>query len=130
MCGSVNDSDDRLKLLDIGSNVAFKLWLLLPKLQLLTAAFCAAVLAVVIWICWKFWTMPLLTVGRLVVFIVSVSVVSLFGSKLIRTLESLRSLGFNVAASVLGCLLAKYYLRRGNPVFIKLGRLDTAEKTT
>src|SRR5262249_55088140 len=58
----VRDDDPKLKMLEVGSSLAFKLWRIDSALRIVAAIFGLALLAFLVWVCTKWWSTSLSTV--------------------------------------------------------------------
>ena len=130
MKSPVSGNDERLRLLDVGRNQAFKLWRVDFALKMVAGMIGIALLACAIWACVSWWFTSVLTVGSIAVSAVTAVIGIVFGATMTRVLNFPRRLTVGLGASVAGWLAVKIHLTWIDRWFLQRGRLHLRHDQT
>lgn len=128
--GATIKGRDLKKLLDIASCRAFKIWRLNPLLQVLAKMLAVGVFALLVWVCWTWWSTSLLSVGMAGSTVATVVAGMLLGPaivRLIRYRKTLAEVGVGFGMGFLGFLAARVHLLMFDPLYLKYGRVRGAK---
>ncbi|MGB7926249.1 MAG: patatin-like phospholipase family protein [Pyrinomonadaceae bacterium] len=135
--GCETKNRELMRLLDVASTMAFKIWKLSSVLKIVAALLLVAALGVVGWLGWtvwrtpQLWARPLMTLGGLITLIVTIIIVmaasSIFGKtvvRLVRFRKTSRTIIIGLAASILGWLISYLHIYTFDKWFLAKGRID------
>ena len=117
-----------LRLLEVGSQKAFKIWRLSFPLQvvaIILGVIAAAAFAAACWI-WRY--LPLLTLGSVGGFVLGLALTALLGSAVMRVANfraELWRIVRGVALSLAGWLIAGLHLKIFDPLFLEAGKVTS-----
>ena len=126
----VSGQDERLKLLDVGQNQAFKLWRVDLTLKIVAGMLGMALLAAVVWASLTWLNTALLTVGDVVLYACTALIGIVFGATVVRILNFPRQLTVGLGAGFLAWLAVKIHLGWIDPRFLQRGRLHLRHDQT
>jgi predicted acylesterase/phospholipase RssA len=121
--GPVASSDERLGLLQVGRNQVFKIWRLSRPLQVAAGVVALLVLATLAWVCYAWWSRPLVTVGDVALTLLGALAALVVGSTLVRLIRFPQTATWALGASLVGALAARLHLLFFDPLFLKRGQL-------
>ncbi len=116
-----------LRLLEVGSKKAFKVWMISPSMQVVAGVLGVVAAGVLIWAMRKWWSFPLVTVGTIGSFLGTLALTAIFGKSVLRVArfrETLAKIATGLGMSVAGSLVALLHLHVFDPLFLKLSTLD------
>jgi predicted acylesterase/phospholipase RssA len=126
-----------MRLLDVASTMAFKIWKLSLALKVFAALLLLAALGVLGWLGWTVWNTPalwqrpLLTLGAVVSMILTIIITmvatSIFGKtvvSLVKYRKTSRTILIGLAASVFGWLIAYLHIYTFDKWFLAKGRIN------
>lgn len=114
------------ELLQVGSQIAFKIWLLEKRLRYSAGALGLVLVVSLCWLAIKYWSTPLLILRPSFVAGIAVVLVGglVLGKKLmglIRYRDTLERLVIGLGMSCFGCFIARLHLWRFDPWFLRRG---------
>ena len=138
-------------MLDAGSGLAFKIWMLSPTLRVLKYMLLAAVIAAVAWLFYVRWDASVIppaissgltfryvaytVAGMIGVALLTLVVKALVGKKygksvmrVVRWRDTLKYIAIGVGMSTLGFLAARLHLHVFDPLYLRYGKLDKFPK--
>jgi predicted acylesterase/phospholipase RssA len=120
------------QLLEVASCRAFKIWKLNATLRLLSKILGAAALGLLIWICWKWWSTSLLSVGMVGTAVATAIATMLVGPTVVRMIQyrkTLSEIGIGFGMGLLGFVAARIHLHIFDPLYLRYGRVRTRTRT-
>lgn len=125
-----DDSSNFMRLLNVASNQAFKFWRLSGRLRAITVL-SGIVLAIgSILACLKWWSNPVLTVGKIVSVVVAAAAILTVPALVMRAVgyrKTLRQIGVGIGMGTLGWIAAQAQLRLFDKRYLELGSLREGE---
>ncbi|MEJ2156779.1 MAG: patatin-like phospholipase family protein [Desulfobacteraceae bacterium] len=120
-------SDRLLKILTAGSQRAFKIWRLSKPLEIAGWAIICVVVVLFLWICWRWSSVALLTLGGIGSGLVLFALGAVFGKfvmKIVRFKDTLKEIATGVGMALVGWAAAQIHLRVFDRLFLKKGRIQ------
>ena len=121
-----SQSGHMLKLLKVGSQRAFKIWQLSIPLKITSWILGALALILLLWACWKWSSVALITLGTIGTTVALVIAGAIFGKtvmRLVRYRDTLTDIAIGVAMSLLGWVLARIHLHVFDKWYLHAGRI-------
>ena len=123
--------DDSLfmRVLEVGSRVALKVWFLSRPLRVIGVLITIAVVVFVAYFAWENRSQPLLTVKGVGIFILILVVTVLFGKlvmKIVWIEQTLAKIAFGIGMSLFGFLISRLHLHVFDRIYLYLGRIERA----
>jgi len=119
-----------MRILQIGSQPAFKVWRLSRPLKFLGAIIAIAVIVALAYVGWKNQNYALLTVKSVGVFMLTMVVVAIFGKLVMQIVwlrQTLTKIAFGLGMSVFGFLVARLHLHIFNPIYLRIGAIQVPD---
>ena len=123
-----------LKILEVGSATAFKVWNLWTPLKVARIILALAALGGLVWAYFEFRQVSLLSVGQIGVFVsgavltaVLTAVLGKWIMRVVRFHETMTKILIGVGMSAVGFLVARLHLHVFDKIYLRLGRLDRLE---
>jgi hypothetical protein len=116
-----------LKLLKVGSQRAFKIWQLNTPLKITALVLGAFALILLLWACWKWSSVALITMGTIGTTIALVIAGAIFGKtvmRLVRYRDTLTDIAIGVGMSLVGWVLARIHLYVFDKWYLRAGRIE------
>lgn len=123
---SKNDSP-LIRILRVGRNSGFKVWLLSKPLRVIGLIIAAAGIAGLLYLGWLFRDQSLLTVRDIGIALLAVLVSYVFGKLVMRIVwlrQTLTKIAVGIGMSVIGFLLARLHLHVFNVLYLRLGKIE------
>lgn len=120
-----------LKILEVASSKAFKVWKLVPWLQVGSVLAVAALLGLLYKACSWAWSFSLITVGGLVQFIMATVAIAIIGPILVNLInyrKTLTDIGIGIGMAFFGFMAARLHLRYFDRLYLKVGRFGPKKK--
>jgi len=115
--------------LGVSSELFLKVWRLAPRrYQLVALAPVILLSLLLLWLCWRYSSLPVLTLGTIGTTIVSLVIGALIGKAFLRVVylrETLVRIGMGIGLSLVASLIACLHLKFFDPWYLKLGRLTS-----
>jgi predicted acylesterase/phospholipase RssA len=124
----LSKSKELMKLLQVGSQQAFKIWQLSLPLKITGWILGVIALVVLLWACWKWSSVALITLGTVGATVAVVILGAIFGKTVVRVVryrESLAQIAIGIAMALLGWIFARIHLYIFDRLFLRKGRLRT-----
>lgn len=117
-----------MRLLDAGSNTAFKIWRLHPVLRVLGFVLLGSLALGLLWLGWRYWNTPFptLTVQRIALMLLPVVMGAVLGKFFVRLIwlqNTLYRIAIGAGMASVGWLLAQTHLRLFDWLYLRYGRL-------
>ena len=115
-----------LKLLNVCSQRAFKIWRLNTPLKITAWILGIAALIFLLWACWKWDSVALITLGTIgttVAVLIAGAVVGKTVMRVVRYRDTLMEIAFGVAMSLLGWIFARIHLHIFDKWYLRAGRV-------
>ena len=115
-----------LKLLNVGSQLAFKIWKLSTPLKVSAWVFGFLALIFLLWACWKWSSVALITLGSIGITAAVMIGGAIFGKtvmRLVRYRDTLTDIAIGVAMSLVGWILARIHLHVFDKWYLRAGRI-------
>ena len=115
-----------LKLLNVCSQRAFKIWRLNIFLKITAWILGALALILLLWACWKWDSVALITLGTIgtaAAVLIAGAVVGKTVMRVVRYRDTLMEIAFGIAMSLLGWLLARIHLHIFDKWYLRAGRV-------
>ncbi len=122
----LSKSKELKKLLKVGSQRAFKIWKLSRPLEILGWILGAIALVALLWACWKWSSVALITLGTIGTTIAVLILGAIFGKtvmRIVRFRETLTQIALGIGMALAGWLLARIHLHIFDQLFLRKGRL-------
>jgi hypothetical protein len=121
-----SQSGSLLKLLKVGSQQAFKIWQLNIPLKITSWILGALALILLLWACWKWSSVALITLGTIGTTVALLIAGAIFGKTvmgLVRYRDTLTDIAVGVAMSLVGWVLARIHLHVFDKWYLRTGRI-------
>ena len=121
------DDSPLMRILSVGRNSGFKVWLLCKPLRVIGLMIAAAGIAGLLYLGWLFRDRSLLTVREIGVALLAVLVSYVFGKLVMRIVwlrQTLTKIAVGIGMSVIGFLLARLHLHVFNVLYLRLGKIE------
>ena len=118
-----------MRVLEVGSRVALKVWFLSRPLRVIGVLIAIAVVVFVAYFAWENRSQPLLTVKGVGIFILILVVTVLFGKlvmKIVWIEQTLAKIAFGIGMSLFGFLISRLHLHVFDRIYLYLGRIERA----
>jgi predicted acylesterase/phospholipase RssA len=119
-------SEELMHLLQVGSQRAFKIWQLCRPLNISGWILGAVALAALLWICWNWSSVALITLGTIGSSLAVLILGGIFSKTVMRVVryrETLMQIIIGVAMALAGWILARIHLHIFDKLFLEKGRL-------
>ncbi|MEA3210545.1 MAG: hypothetical protein QOE70_3602 [Chthoniobacter sp.] len=116
-----------LRLLDVGRQLAFKIWMLSPPLQAAGLVLGGLALLILGFAAWYWSAVPLLTVGAVGAFVLGLAATAVVGKTVLRVVNfraEFKRVVRGLAMSVAGFLAARLHLAFFDPLFLDFGKIE------
>ena len=131
--GVKTEHETLMYLLDVARSTAFKIWRISRILRAVSILLGFAALIGLIYVCWRYWSTSLLTVGVIATFLATAAATALVGKTVMRVVrfrETVMQAVIGAGLSLVGWLAAgihllifdRWFLRRGRIAAIKQGK--------
>jgi predicted acylesterase/phospholipase RssA len=121
-----SQSEHLLKLLKVGRQRAFKIWKLSIPLKITSWILGALALILLLWACWKWSSVALITLGTIGTTVALLIAGAIFGKtvmRLVRYRDTLTDIAIGVAMSLMGWLLARIHLHVFDKWYLRAGKI-------
>jgi hypothetical protein len=115
-----------LKLLKVGSQRAFKIWQLKTPLKITGLVLGALALVLLLWACWKWSSVALITLGTIGTTVALMIAGAIFGKtvmRLVRYRDTLTEIAIGVGMSLVGWILARIHLHVFDKWYLRAGKI-------
>ena len=122
-----SQSGHLLNLLKVGSQRAFKIWKLSIPLKITSWILGALALILLLWACWKWSSVALLTLGTIGTTVALVIAGAIFGKtvmRLVRYRDTLTDIAIGVGMSLFGWILARIHLHVFDKWYLRAGKIN------
>ena len=119
-------SDSLAKLLDVSRQRALKIWLLSTPLKIAGIVLLIAALAGLLWACWKWSTVALVTLGTIGTTVAVLLAGAIVGKTVMRAVqyrETVIQIAIGVGMALLGWILARIHLHVFDRLYLRAGRV-------
>jgi predicted acylesterase/phospholipase RssA len=123
---AANEDSMFMRILQVGSKTALKVWYLHKPLQVLGAIIAVIAIGALCYFAWKYWDSALLTVGGVGGIVLTTVVAAIFGKlvmKIVWFRQTLMKILFGIGMSLFGFLVARLHLHVFNPLYLRLGSM-------
>ncbi len=123
------DDSPFMRVLEVGSRVALKVWFLSRPLRIMGTLIAIAVVVFVAYFAWENRSQSLLTVEGVGIFILTLVVTVLFGKlvmKIVWLKQTLGKIAFGIGMSLFGFLISWLHLHVFDRIYLYLGRIERA----
>jgi hypothetical protein len=115
-----------LKLLNVGSQLAFKVWKLSTPLKITASVSGVLALILLLWACWKWSSVALITLGTIGTSVTLLIAGAIFGKTVMRVVryrDTLTEIAIGVAMSLVGWILARIHLHIFDRFYLRKGQI-------
>jgi len=117
-------SERLLKLLDVGSQQAFKIWRLSTPLKIIALVLGILALILLLWACWKWSSVALITLGTIGTTVAVLIAGAIFGKTVMRVVryrDTLTEIAIGVGMSLVGWIFARIHLHVFDRWYLRAG---------
>jgi hypothetical protein len=121
-----NEDSMFMRILNVGSSTAFKVWRLYKPLRILGMIIAVIAAGAMCYFGWKYRASALVTIGGIGSTVLTFVVAAIFGKlvmKIVWFRQTLMNILFGIVMSLFGFLVARLHLHVFNPLYLRLGEI-------